>query len=211
MINVEQEVSPDDAVCRECGHDELASIERSVDWQRVVYVKGEEGFEVDSESWGDIVGDSTSETIGVACIGCDATTYEEEEGATGTAIERAIVTRADFEATHPVLRWRVSRQRLIGNSTWMIASDTPDPLDGDRLYWSNDQGWVDRASADRFVRTDRDLPDGGCWVFGDPPPHEDGEIEVMARTRREALEKGHEYGMIDGKYPWRAASAEEIE
>lgn len=34
-----------------------------------------------------------------------------------------------------------------------------DPFDDERLYWSNDDGWVDRTSATVFDDTDGNVPD----------------------------------------------------
>ena len=45
----------------------------------------------------------------------------------------------------------------------VIRSDADDPLDGEPLYWANDQGWVDRASADTYPDRAGNLPDGGRW------------------------------------------------
>jgi len=41
---------------------------------------------------------------------------------------------------------------------WVIAGPT-DPLDGERLYWSNEDGWVDRASASTYSAPSDILPD----------------------------------------------------
>lgn len=51
-------------------------------------------------------------------------------------------------------------------SEWRVAGPL-DPLDGEQLYWSNNQGWVDRASADVFIKGTGDLPDEGQWEQGD--------------------------------------------
>lgn len=39
-----------------------------------------------------------------------------------------------------------------------IIAGPLDPLDGERLYWSNDDGWVDRLSATTFTDTVGYLP-----------------------------------------------------
>ncbi len=49
------------------------------------------------------------------------------------------------------------------------SNDERDSEDGSPLYWSNGQGWVDRASATVFSEAERDafdLPMGDCeWVL----------------------------------------------
>lgn len=203
----------DEIVCRHCGSNDLASIEKSIDWQRVTFVKTDDGIEVKDDSWGDMIGDRTSETIGAVCIRCYAEEYDELDAAPGeepqtAAMTRLFVTRSEFDATHPMKRWTVQRTR-IGLPLTFVIQGPPDPLDYSLLYWSNDQGWVDRASADRFPSMDRDVPDGGRWI-PDTRASEEGEVEVEARTREQALEAGNEYGMVDGRYPWRSAAAEEL-
>jgi len=46
--------------------------------------------------------------------------------------------------------------------TYVVAGPV-DPLDGDRLFWANDQGWVDYASADVFPDMSGNLPIEGFW------------------------------------------------
>lgn len=49
----------------------------------------------------------------------------------------------------------------------------------DPLYWSNDQGWVDRDSCDVFDQTERDtlrLPVGGTWETN-------GDIWIIREVR----------------------------
>jgi hypothetical protein len=50
--------------------------------------------------------------------------------------------------------------RLAVNMGWLIE-------DGDGLYWSNSDGWVDKGSADKFTDEEKamfNLPMGGMWV-----------------------------------------------
>lgn len=103
----DQDYAGDEAVCSTCGSSELASIEESVDWQWVKYVLTPDGFEIDDESWGDRVGDSYSKTVGIACVTCQTETYWEVEGP--PAPQRAIARREDYEVSHPVVDWSVTR------------------------------------------------------------------------------------------------------
>lgn len=197
-------------VCRHCGSNDLASIEKSIDWQRVTFVKTDDGIEVQDDTWGDIVGDSSSETIGAVCIRCYAEEYDEPDAAPDEeprtpATTRAFVTRSEFDATHPVKTWTVQRRRLGKTLTWMVSGHIDE---GALMYWSNDQGWVDHASADRYDTNDGNLPDGGRWV-PDKREEESDSVTVEARTQWNAMERAGEYGMVDGRYPWRPISAEE--
>ena len=56
---------------------------------------------------------------------------------------------------------------ITGASPWVIISADPHDLGGDPLYWSNEQGWVDKESAGRFTYSERctlRLPIHGAWV-----------------------------------------------
>jgi len=51
--------------------------------------------------------------------------------------------------------------RALERAGWMIEDIIVD------LFWSNSQGWVDRASADVFTEAEKEatrLPYGGRWV-----------------------------------------------
>lgn len=50
---------------------------------------------------------------------------------------------------------------------YVIANESLEP-DGKRLFWSNDDGWVDRANCTSFTWRERyesgfTLPMGGVW------------------------------------------------
>lgn len=52
------------------------------------------------------------------------------------------------------------RLHAVIRSGWLIE-------DGMGLYWSNEMGWVDKASADKFTEEDIktvSLPMGGKWI-----------------------------------------------
>ena len=51
-------------------------------------------------------------------------------------------------------------------AAWLIRATHERDDDGAPLYWSNAQGWVDMAGADRFDEGERMtlcLPTGGTW------------------------------------------------
>lgn len=99
-------------VCRHCGNDELHSIEKQISWQRVNWICHPEIGWVTGEEWGDTVGDSSSDSVGIACGYC----YAEEADFSGGGKWDAgalIVTREEYEATHPVLTWIVNVERLV--------------------------------------------------------------------------------------------------
>ena len=66
------------------------------------------------------------------------------------------VERGDYDSAEPPV--------LNPDTTLVILKgDEPD----DRLFWSNEQGWVDLANATRFALEEKDrldLPMGGAWV-----------------------------------------------
>jgi len=52
------------------------------------------------------------------------------------------------------------------DTSWIIAGPL-DPLDEERLYWSNEQGWVNRAEATPFDSREGNLPDEATgWEQG---------------------------------------------
>ena len=58
---------------------------------------------------------------------------------------------------------RVTATLAHVDGPWYIEGPR-DPLDGDPLYWSNDQGWVSFETADKYPDRTGNLPDGGKWV-----------------------------------------------
>lgn len=55
-------------------------------------------------------------------------------------------------------------------AAWLIESwDERDPDTGEKLFWSNAEGWTDLASADRFTYPERcrlNLPARSDWICG---------------------------------------------
>ena len=53
-------------------------------------------------------------------------------------------------------------------TTYLIESTIETDLEtGEPLYWSNLDGWVDKASADAFMKSETlflSKPSGGVWV-----------------------------------------------
>jgi hypothetical protein len=50
---------------------------------------------------------------------------------------------------------------------YLIFSPTETEKNGERMYWSNEFGWCDYDSAERFAESDRKslkLPFGGEWI-----------------------------------------------
>ena len=92
-------------------------------------------------------------------------------------VEKADVAREHDRANLQALagRWPrqerqlVDRIRRLGSSGKMVIVDRQD---GEVVYWSNVDGWVDRASATLFTRPERaamTLPDGNAphWTDAD--------------------------------------------
>jgi hypothetical protein len=55
---------------------------------------------------------------------------------------------------------RMGPLRLTVHAGWLIE-------DGEGLYWSNSDGWVDKISADKFTDHEKatlNLPIGGMWI-----------------------------------------------
>lgn len=61
---------------------------------------------------------------------------------------------------------------------WRVAGPL-DPLDGEQLYWSNEQGWVDKASADVWTSRDDNLPDEGRWEQGEYTRHKNEKCACL--------------------------------
>lgn len=51
---------------------------------------------------------------------------------------------------------------------WRITSAELDEETGRPLFWSNELGWCDEASADAWPAPDVNLPIGGRWLAPDP-------------------------------------------
>lgn len=50
---------------------------------------------------------------------------------------------------------------------WVIVCETPCPIEGDALYWSNEWGWGSLDGAIQFTDDEKEtnrLPVGGKWV-----------------------------------------------
>lgn len=95
------------AVCRNCGSDELASVERRTYWQPVDIVPhrpapGDEYRErwATGDNWGD-EGDGDSVTVGVACLSCSQSV--ESDDPAGWRYDELVTTAAAFARLRPRL------------------------------------------------------------------------------------------------------------
>lgn len=71
----------------------------------------------------------------------------------------AIVVMAGLCLAYGVVRgieWLIHRPLMADEPGWVIRGPIGD--EDERLYWSNDDGWVDRASATIFPTNDLPLP-----------------------------------------------------
>jgi hypothetical protein len=88
----------------------------------------------------------------------DEARYTRAPGALLAAIAgRLHPELADLTYGWEVLETEPCREYVIAGAT---------DAEGGQLFWSNAQGWVDRASADVFSGTEHDtlrLPEGGTW------------------------------------------------
>jgi len=95
---------------------------------------------------------------------CEALTLIESEG---RFTQEEIALAAHLKARLTPLAGQVTEPDQI-NARWRIrATDPADTNDeGNPLYWSNSDGWVDRGDADVFVTADHQRvsrPVGGEW------------------------------------------------
>jgi hypothetical protein len=101
-------------VCRHCGSDELHAIESRIEWRYVDWIRDPATQKwVTGNNWGDEVGDSTSDTVGIVCGGCNAEVACEGYSSDKWDAADLIVTREEYEATHPVKEWIVPVERII--------------------------------------------------------------------------------------------------
>ena len=75
------------------------------------------------------------------------------------------------------------------NVTWRIVLEGEKGIDGETLYWSNDDGWVGVESATVFTNKERygypDIPKGGEWEQAKPLTDDEILIELVSQFIRE--------------------------
>jgi hypothetical protein len=181
--------------CRFCGAGpaNLHSVEASISWRYVnwehlpaapdqpipgrtdgaVYPGHPAGWYT-GDDWGDDVGDSDTESIGVACGNCYTVVRWDEDPERRAS--DLITTRRAYNRAHPVRLWRVELHRIVTPAKYE-STETPDP-DYPNSYRITSVKLADEVKESKVV-------------------------EVRARDAREAMESSWTQGMApDGTYPW---------